>query len=252
MYIQQIRNATIKIKFAGTIFLIDPWFQDKGTGFSAKAIRQEMMNVKCPMNELPESAENTLKDVDYCLVSHLHFDHFSSDYLPKDVEIIAQNKKDASAIISMGFNNTKWFDAGSIVIGNVTIHKIKAIHGENTTIVQKMGEACGYVFEAPGEKTLYLAGDTVYCQNTKEAITQYQPDVIILNCCGATTPIGRLLMDLSDVEKVCNDAPNAIVIASHLDSVNHALITSDDVRKFKEVKHLSQLFVPNNGETIKL
>ncbi|MER0123335.1 MBL fold metallo-hydrolase [Streptococcus sp. ZJ93] len=252
MYIQQIRNATIKIKFAGTIFLIDPWFQDKGTGFSAKAIRPNMLNVKCPMNELPESPENILKDVDYNLVSHLHFDHFSADYLPKNIKIIAQNKEDADEIRSMGFNNTKCFDEESIVIGNVTIHKIKAVHGENTTIVQKMGEACGYVFEANGEKTLYVAGDTVYCQNTKEAIDQYEPDVIILNCCGATTPIGRLLMDLSDIEKVCTDAPNAQVIASHLDSVNHALITSDDVREFKVEKNLSQLDIPHNGEIIEL
>ena len=35
MKIQQIRNATIRIECAGKHFLIDPWFQKKGTGMSA-------------------------------------------------------------------------------------------------------------------------------------------------------------------------------------------------------------------------
>lgn len=51
MIIQQIRNATIKIIYGGITFLIDPWLQDQGTGFSAKAVRPEMQGIKCPMNE---------------------------------------------------------------------------------------------------------------------------------------------------------------------------------------------------------
>ena len=35
MQIQQIRNSTIRIECAGKHFLIDPWFQKKGTGMSA-------------------------------------------------------------------------------------------------------------------------------------------------------------------------------------------------------------------------
>ena len=42
MVIQQIRNATLKIEYGNITFLIDPWFQDQGTGFSAKAVKAEM------------------------------------------------------------------------------------------------------------------------------------------------------------------------------------------------------------------
>ena len=45
MVIQQIRNATLKIEFGKITFLIDPWFQDQGTGFSAKAVRPEMQGI---------------------------------------------------------------------------------------------------------------------------------------------------------------------------------------------------------------
>ena len=45
MVIQQIRNATLKIEYGSNTFLIDPWLQDQGTGFSAKAVRPEMQGI---------------------------------------------------------------------------------------------------------------------------------------------------------------------------------------------------------------
>ncbi len=248
MVIQQIRNATLKIEYGGNTFLIDPWFRDQGTGFSAKAIRPEMQGVRCPMNALPDSPERILKGVDYCLVTHLHFDHFSPDYLPRDLRIIAQNHEDAEKIREMGFENAAAFESDLLSIGDVAIHKTKAIHGESKEVVEKMGEVSGYVFEAPGEKGLYLAADTIYCLEVEQTIRQYQPEVIILNCCEATTPLGRLIMNLPDIESVCEAAPQAIVIASHLDSVNHALLTRKDITAFAKEKNLAGIRVPEDGE----
>ena len=248
MVIQQIRNATLIIKYGGITFLIDPWFQDQGTGFSAKAVKPEMQGIKCPMNALPDAPKRILTDVDYCLVTHLHFDHFSLDYLPVDLRIIAQNDEDAEKIREMGFAYAAAFESDSLTIGGVVIHKTKAIHGDSEEIVQKMGEVCGYVFEAPREKCLYLAADTIYCPEVEQTIRSYHPEVMILNCCEATTPLGRLIMNLSDVEKVCQAAPHAIVMASHLDSVNHALLTRKDIKVFADRRGLSMLWVPEDGE----
>ena len=248
MIIQQIRNATLKIEYAGITFLIDPWLQDQGTGFSAKAVKPEMREIKCPMNALPDSPENIVRDVDYCLVTHLHFDHFCPDYLPRDLRIIAQNQEDAEMIRELGFGNAAAFKSGTQIFGDVVIHKTKAIHGDSDEVVKKMGEVCGYVFEAPGEKCLYLAADTIYCSEVEEAISKYHPEAIILNCCEATTPLGRLIMNLPDVEKACQAAPWARVIASHLDSVNHALLTRKDIIAFANEKGLSGIRVPEDGE----
>ncbi len=250
MIIQQIRNATLKIKYSNITFLIDPWFQDQGTGFSAKAVRPEMQGIKCPMNALPDAPENILKEVDYCLVTHLHFDHFCPDYVPKDLRIIAQNHEDAEKIRAMGFENVTVFEPELLTIGDVTIHKTKAIHGDSDEVVKRMGEVCGYVFEAPEERCLYLAADTIYCQEVEQTIRQYQPKIIILNCCEATTPLGRLIMNLSDIEKVCQEAPEAIVVASHLNSVNHALLTRKDIIEFAKEKGFSAIRVPEDGECI--
>ena len=252
MIIQQIRNATLRIEYGGNTFLIDPWLQDQGTGFSAKAVRPEMQGIKCPMSALPDSPESIVKGVDYCLVTHLHFDHFSVDYLPRDLRIIAQNHEDAEKIREMGFENAVAFESEFLTIGDVTIHKTKAVHGDSAEVVEKMGEVCGYVFDAPGEKCLYLAADTVYCSEVEQTIRKYHPEVIILNCCEATTLLGRLIMNLSDVEKTCQAAPQAIVIGSHLDSVNHALLTRKDIIVFANEKKLSGIRVPEDGECIVL
>lgn len=250
MIIQQIRNATLKIEYCDNTYLIDPWLQDQGTGFSAKAVRPEMQGIKCPMNALPDSPESILKGVDYCLVTHLHFDHFCPDYLPKDLRIIAQNQEEAEKISQMSFNNVVVFESERLTVGDVVIHKTKAIHGDSDEVVGKMGEVCGYVFEAPGEKCLYLAADTIYCTEVEQTIRKYHPGVIILNCCEATTPLGRLIMNLSDVEKVCQEVPQAIVVASHLNSVNHALLTRKDIIEFANEKSLSAIRVPEDGECI--
>jgi len=59
-------------------------------------------------------------------------------------------------------------------------------------------------------------------------------------------------MNLADVESVCRKAPDAVVIATHLDSVNHALVTSNDVRAFANEKGLRQIKVPMNGEWVEV
>ncbi len=247
MKIQQIRNATMKINYGGITFLLDPWLQDKGTGFSARAVRKEMVGVKNPINDLPMTPDEILSDVDHCLVTHIHPDHFTGDYLPDNFHIIAQNAAELGKIQNMGFSNCDTFETDRIRLGDVTIIKVNAVHGANIVASKAMGKGSGYVLQ--GEtKTLYIAGDTVYCKCVESVIDQYSPDIIILNCCEATTPIGRLIMGLDDVEMVCKKAPAATIIATHLDSVNHAIVTSDDVRTFSKNHSLDQVLVPCNGE----
>ena len=103
MLIQQIRNATVKITCAGSTFLVDPWLQDRGTGFSADAVRPEMQGVKSSLDDLPDSPEHILSDVDFCLVTHVHPDHVTKDYIPDDMPMIAQSTFDAEKLNRMGF-----------------------------------------------------------------------------------------------------------------------------------------------------
>ncbi len=251
MKIQQIRNATLKIKYGDQVILLDPWLQDKGAGFSAKAVREEMDGICNPMNILPMTPEKILADVDFCLVTHIHPDHFTPDYLPKDMKVIVQNKEDQCEAETLGFKNVACFEKNTINSGSITIRKVPAVHGDNDAVVEMMGCGSGYILSGENKK-LYIAGDTVYCYDVEKTLEKYHPDVIVLNCCEATMPFGRLIMNLSDVESVCKKEPKAIVIATHLDSVNHALLSGDDIRNFARMHGLAQIHVPRNGEFIEV
>lgn len=251
MKIQQIRNATLKIKYGDKTILLDPWLQDEGTGFSAGVVRAEMAGVRNPMNNLPMTPGEVLAGVDFCLVTHIHPDHFTPDYLPKTMKIVVQNEEDMHEAESMGFDNITAFKGNTLRFGSVTVTKVPAVHGDNEKVTEMMGPGSGYVLGGEDRK-LYIAGDTVYCSAVEQALEKHQPDVIALNCCAATTPVGRLIMDLADVEAVCRRAPKALVIATHLGSVNHTLLTGDDVRGFALAHGLAQVCVPENGEIIEV
>ena len=47
MIIQQIRNAAVKVKYSGMVFLTDPWLQRKGTGPSLEACRPMEKRSQC-------------------------------------------------------------------------------------------------------------------------------------------------------------------------------------------------------------
>lgn len=251
MKIQQIRNATLKIQYGDQTILLDPWLQDKGTGLSAPTVNQKMEGIRQPMNELPMTSQEILSGVDFCLVTHIHPDHFTADYLPKEIKIIVQNEEDRDKAAEMGFSETFSFEGDELKIGNVTITKVPALHGDNSTVAEMMGKGSGYILSGE-EKTLYIAGDTVYYESVENTLEKYKPDVIALNCCEATIPVGRLIMNLPDVEMVCEKMPEAQVIATHLDSVNHALVTSSDVKEFAQNHELNNLCVPANGEQLLL
>lgn len=206
-----------------------------------------MKGVKSPLNELPMPPEEILNDVDYCLVTHMHPDHFAENYLPRNIKIMVQNDTDLKKVTSFGFKNVSVIADTGTKTGIVTIMKTPSVHGDNEQVVIRMGETCRY-FLTGEEKSLYIAGDTVFYIGVAETLNRFTPDVIVLNCCEATTPDGRLIMNLHDIESVCRLCPKATVIATYLDSVNHALLTSEDVCQFAISNNLRQVVVPHNGK----
>ena len=107
------------------------------------------------------------------------------------------------------------------------------------------------VMRHPAEaKTLYLAGDTIWCDYVKAAIDTFAPDVIVVNAAEATiVGFGRIIMGLEDVQAVLDHAPRAVVIASHMDNVGHEKLWRRDLRGYIREHHLeARLLVPEDGE----
>ena len=83
MKVQQIRNATTKLEYGGTTFLVDPWLADTGAMGSFRQLNNpefalvldEQLDIPMPMCKLPMAADEVLKGVDAYIVTHVHPDH---------------------------------------------------------------------------------------------------------------------------------------------------------------------------------
>ncbi len=108
MKIQQIRNATIIIEYAGKRFLVDPMLGEKGSfapfPFSH---HQELRN---PLHDLPMKAEEIVNNIDCVLLTHLHLDHIDNtayELLNKKVHIFVQDEQDRKTVMKHGFTNVE-------------------------------------------------------------------------------------------------------------------------------------------------
>ena len=253
MKIQQIRNATIRIECAGKHFLIDPWFQKKGTGMSAPSPDPERAKIPSPTTELPVPVEQIMEGIDAMIVTHIHPDHFDPEtaaMLDKSIPVFAVNEETKSQIESFGYTSVAVLKDEGTDFDGVILIRTEAMHGESPE--RAAGAVCGVILQAAGEPTLYVAGDTIYYKGVEQTLERYHPDVVVLNACGAELMgLGRLIMGAEDVLNVCEAAPNATIIASHMDAVNHATVTRAELRDFLR-KHGKDghVLIPEDGECL--
>jgi L-ascorbate metabolism protein UlaG (beta-lactamase superfamily) len=252
MKFQQIRSATVKIEFGGKRFLVDPMLSEKGS-FPAfphtpnDHLLNPIVDLTLPLDEII--------DVDCVLVTHTHLDHWddaAKAAIPKDMPIIVQHAADAVEVKSAGFTNVSILE-DTLTLDGITLTKTSGQHGSDQVmeaIGDLLGEVCGIVFTHPAEKSLYLAGDTVWNDHVAGALRTYQPDVVILNAGDAQVlGLGSIIMNKEDVASVYNAAPDATIIASHMESVNHAMLSRTDLRAFLSASGMTdRVLVPDDAE----
>ncbi|MCW9134127.1 MBL fold metallo-hydrolase [Bacillus paramycoides] len=250
MNIQQIRNATIVVEYAGKKFLIDPMLAEEGTYPPfPNAQRQDQNN---PLVSLPTSIENIIQNIDAVIVTHLHYDHWddaAKEVLPKEIKIFAQNEEDATEIRNDGFRNVEVLQEDTVFEG-IQIIKTKGKHGRGK-ILELTGLVCGIVFTHSAEKTLYVAGDTVWYEAVQEVIDTHKPEVIVVNA-GDNQFFegGSLIMGKDDVYEVYKAASNVKIIAVHMEAVNHWALSREELKNFIHEKRItSNVLVPDDGES---
>ncbi len=254
-----IRNATTRITYAGTTFLIDPMLSKKGTypGFEG-TYRSELRN---PLVELPIPEAEVIAGVDAVVVTHTHLDHWddaAQALLPKGLPLFVQHAADAEIIRKQGFTDVRILE-NQATFGGVTLTKTGGQHGTDEMyaappLAALLGQAMGVVFQAPAHRTLYLAGDTIWREDVDQALAAYSPEVIVLNAGYArlTGFEGAIIMGKDDVLRAAQAAPGATIVAVHLDAINHMAQSRDELRKFVEEKGITRrVEIPADGATLK-
>lgn len=240
MKIQQIRNATLRIEYAGKTFLTDPWLTDKGGmgTFRARAglfrCEPEKLDIPMPMCGLPLPREQVLEGVDAYICTHVHPDHIDmaadgtiGASLDKNTPVFVQSMEDAHAFVRSGFKEVTVLYENSR-LNDIHLVKVPARHGTKIPC----GPACGVILHHPCEKTLYIAGDTIWYDAVARTLRTWHPSVVIVNACAAVLlDEGRLIMDDADVEEVVRTSDGAKVIVSHMDNVAHATISRAEMKK---------------------
>ncbi|MEH7627396.1 MBL fold metallo-hydrolase [Bacillus subtilis] len=250
MEIQQIRNATLVVEYAGKKFLIDPMLAEKGAYPPfPNAPRQDQNN---PLVELPTSVDNIIKDIDAVIVTHLHYDHWdeaAKEVLPKDIKLFSQNEEDVTEIRNAGFKNVEVLTKDTAFEG-IQLIKTKGEHGRGE-ILKLAGLVCGVVFKHQSEKTLYVAGDTAWYDAVQEEIDTHQPEIIVVN--GGDNQFyegGSLIMGKEDIYETYKAAPKAKIIVSHMEAVNHWGLSKEELKSFINEKGIaSDVLVPEDGES---
>jgi L-ascorbate metabolism protein UlaG (beta-lactamase superfamily) len=248
MKLRLLRNATLKLDIFGRTILIDPFFAPKGSrpSFTGRAPN--------PLVDLPASPEAILDGVELVVVSHLHADHFdpvAQSLVPKHLPLICQ-PGDEDKIRSCEFSNVTPL-ADVIDWRGLRFQRREGSHGLGP-VATKMGSVMGFTITAAGEPSLYWAGDTVLYRGMEATITETRPEIIVIHPCGARWEGDLITMDAAEAIATCKLAPSALVIATHMEALDHATVTRDELRRYalEQCVMPRQFLVPQDGEVLAL
>jgi L-ascorbate metabolism protein UlaG (beta-lactamase superfamily) len=256
MEIRHIRNACIIIHSNGHRILVDPCLNPKGSLPPFTLFRKKpRFN---PTIDLPPNAESELSHVTCGLITHCrhgHLDHLDK----KGIHLLASkqvptycNSPDESYLrrrhinaIPLNMNRKNTFLNGSIT-------PVPTAHGYDL-VGMLMGPGAGYFIELPGDRSLYISGDTVMTPIVRNVLTDLGPDISILNAGTATLDFGRpILMPINEQLEFIRMAPGKVV-AVHLEAFNHCLTSRDILREAVLKEGLSaKVIIPQDGELMDL
>lgn len=256
MNIRLLRHATTVIQYGGLKILVDPMLNPAGAAnpIPTKSPGKGRRN---PLVDLPVTRDDLkaiFSSLDAILITHMHADHFDDfegKMLPKDLPMLCQ-AEDRERLEAIGFRQVIPIDK-TLNWSGLKITRYEACHG-GFYWRRKMGKGAGYVLEAQGEPVFYIAGDTVWSPPVRQALAQHNPGIILVYAGAAQFPFGRsITMNTRDITQVCRNAPQAQIVAVHMEAINHCLLTREMLRDFLKGKPFSpRVHIPQNGEIIEL
>jgi len=248
MNLQLVRHATLVLQMNGLRIAVDPMLSPAGALDPTAPAENDRRN---PLVELP-SEFSGFGDLDAVIVTHTHRDHLDDaavSVLPKELPLFCQ-PEDEAKLSERGFRNVHAVKESEVWNG-IRLTRTGGRHGAGE-MAQKMGPVSGFVLQSEGEPVLYIAGDTVWYPEVREALRRFQPDVTVVNAGGARFLTGGpITMTGPDVEQVYRSLPQTRVVAVHMGAWNHCMLSRAELRRYLEEKGISdQVLIPRDGESM--
>lgn len=236
MNVSLVRHATLLLETRAGRILVDPMLDEAG---ARPPIANTPNPRRNPLVELPLSPADVVAQVAGVIVTHLHEDHFdrtAARMLPPGIPLLTQPESLAT-LRDRGFTAATAHADGWL---GLEVARTGGRHGTGE-LAEVLGPVSGFVLDG-----VYVAGDTIWCDDVAEALERHRPRAVVLNGGGARFLTGApIVMDAGDVRAV-RDATGATVVVVHLESINHCLERRDAYRAINGV------VVPDDGETLEL
>lgn len=249
MHIQLVRHATLRVTYGGHTLLVDPMFSGAGQLSAVPNTPNQRPN---PLVDLPMSISEVLEGVDAILITHTHLDHLDDAavaQLPKNLPLFCQ-PPDLEKLRNQGFTQVIAVDALHEWAG-IRLHRTGGQHGTGE-IGEKMGQVSGFVLKASDEPVLYIAGDTIWCEEVEAAVQTHQPDTIVAFAGAAQFLAGDpITMTKEDLVQLAHASSTSQILVTHMETWNHCLLSREELRAYLHEKGLSErVWVPEDGEVI--
>ncbi|MEE9430959.1 MAG: MBL fold metallo-hydrolase [Melioribacteraceae bacterium] len=256
MKITQIRNATIVIHSKGYNILVDPMLSKKGTNIPFK-----LLTIKPKLNpivDLPNNANEILKNVTHSLITHCqkgHFDHLDKSgvaFLKSNYTPVYCSKRDYSYLTKKGLDVILLPKNKPTTFLDGTIELTECIHGSGW-INKFMEHGVGYFIKLKDEPSIYLTGDTVLTDYVKQFVIDKQPDIVIAPAGKAQLDFGKpILMGTDEILELASLMQGKL-IANHLEALDHCTTTRKDLAQIAKEKGFgNKIIIPKDGEVLVL
>ena len=229
MRLTLVRHATLVVEIAGRRLMVDPMLDAANARGPVRGTPNELAN---PLVELPVPASEAVAGVEAVLLTHTHVDHLDAagvTAVPPGVPWLCQ-PEDMADLQPVGLQVMPVPEGAPVTWEGLTVWRTGGEHGRTEEVIRGLAPVSGFVVAADGEPTLYVAGDTVWCDPVAHAIATHDPDVIVVNA-GAATFLagGTVTMEAGDVRAVAEAAPRAQVVAVHMEAINHCVETREQL-----------------------